>query len=162
MTIGTEAASKLLYCEAHYLDTKQWGAWLDLYADDAIYWVPAMVSDEGWTDNPDNDVSLIYMDRAGLEARVFRIENRDSYATDPMPHTSHVVSNVLVHGEAQGVTEVSATWLVHSYLRVRGAVTRGGRYEVGLRETPDGLFIVRKKIFVYDDRIVGPLDIYNI
>ncbi len=162
MTISADAAAVLLYREAHYLDTKQWEAWLELYADDAIYWVPAMVGDEGWTDDPDNDVSLIYMDRAGLEARVFRIENRDSYATDPMPHTAHVISNVLVHGEAHGVTDVSATWLVHSYLRVRGAVTRGGRYEIGLRETADGLRIVRKKVFVHDDRIVGPLDIYNI
>jgi 3-phenylpropionate/cinnamic acid dioxygenase small subunit len=102
------------------------------------------------------------MDKAGLEARVFRIENRDSYATDPMPHTAHLVTNVLVRGEADGLVQVSATWLVHSYLRVRGAATRGGLYEYGLRETPDGLRIARKKIFIHDDRIVGPLDVYNV
>ena len=45
-----------------------------------------MVGDEGWTDNPDNDVSLMYMDRAGLEARI--LELRLTRCNDPLPrHT---------------------------------------------------------------------------
>ena len=162
MTGIAAAAADLLYREALCLDTKRWDDWLALYEADAVYWAPAMVGDEGWTDNPDNDVSLMYMDRAGLEARVFRIESRDSYATDPMPPTAHLVANVLVHGASDGLVRVTATWLVHSYMRVRGAVTRGGLYEYGLRETGDGLRIARKKIFIHDDRIVGPIDIYNV
>lgn len=166
MSVSAEAAAELLYREARLLDTRQWEDWLALYDMDAIYWAPAMVGDEGWTDNPDNDVSLMYMDRPGLEARVFRIESRDSYATDPMPHTAHIVSNVLVEGngegDADGLVHVSATWLVHSYMRVRGPSTRGGLYEYALRETPDGLRIARKKVFIHDDRIVGPIDIYNV
>ena len=74
MRVSTKEAAELLYREAWYLDNKKWDEWLALYADEAIYWAPAMVGDEGWTDNPDNDVSLMYMDRAGLEARIFRIE----------------------------------------------------------------------------------------
>ncbi|MEX2454466.1 MAG: aromatic-ring-hydroxylating dioxygenase subunit beta [Rhodospirillaceae bacterium] len=170
MTVATAAAAELLYREAWCLDTRRWDDWLALYDAEAVYWAPAMAGDEGWTDDPDRDVSLMYMDRAGLEARVFRIESRDSYATDPMPHTAHVVSNVLVHGAADGLvagpagdlTQVSATWLVHSYMRVRGPATRGGLYEYALRETPDGLRIARKKVFIHDDRIVGPIDIYNV
>jgi benzoate/toluate 1,2-dioxygenase beta subunit len=162
MTISTDRAAEFLYREAWYLDTRRWDDWLALYAGDAVYWAPAMVGDEDWTDDPDNDVSLMYMDRAGLEARIFRIEGGDSYATDPLPHTSHLVTNVLVQGEADGITNVSATWSVRSYARVRGAVTRGGLYEYGLRETGDGIRIARKKIFIHDDRIVGPIDIYNI
>ena len=52
--------------------------------------------------------------------------------------------------------------MVHSYTRVRSAKVRGGLYDYLLRDTPDGLKIVRKKIFIHDDRIVGPIDIYNI
>lgn len=164
MTVTAEQAAELLYREAWLLDAKRWDDWLSLYADDAIYWAPAMVGDEGWTDDPDRDVSLMYMDRTGLEARIFRIEGGDSYATDPMPHTAHLVTNVLVHGEKEGLVIVTASWLVHSYLRVRGATTRGGLYEYALRPSGDGdgLRIVRKKIFIHDDRIVGPLDIYNV
>lgn len=162
MSVTTEQAAELLHREAWLLDTRSWDDWLALYTDDAVYWAPAMDGDEGWTDDPDNDVSLMYMDRAGLEARIFRIEGHDSYATDPMPHTAHLVGNVLLHGEADGLVRVTATWLVHSYLRVRGPAVRGGLYEYGLRETPDGLRIARKKVFIHDDRIVGPLDIYNV
>ena len=52
--------------------------------------------------------------------------------------------------------------MVQSFSRNYGGVTRGGLYEYHLRETPDGAKIVQKKIFVHDDRIVGPIDIYNI
>lgn len=162
MTSPDAAATELLYREAWCLDNKCWDDWLALYTDDAVYWAPAMDGDEGWTDDPANDVSLMYMDKAGLEARIFRIEGRDSYATDPLPHTAHLVTNVLVHGEETGLVRVSATWMVHSYARVRGGSVRGGLYEYGLRETADGLRIASKKIFVHDDRIVGPIDIYNI
>lgn len=162
MTFSYDVVAKILYREAWCLDTKRWEDWLALYADDAVYWAPAMDGDEGWTDDPDNDVSLMYMDKAGLEARIFRIEGHDSYATDPLPHTAHLVTNVLMHGEEGGLVEVSATWMVHSYARVRGGSVRGGLYEYGLRDTADGLRIATKKIFIHDDRIVGPIDIYNV
>ena len=162
MIISNASCADLLHREAWCLVNKRWDDWLALYTDDAVYWAPAMVGDEGWTDDPDNDVSLMYMDKAGLEARVFRIEGHDSYATDPMPHTAHLVTNVLVLGEADGLAQVAATWMVHSYMRVRGGSVRGGLYEYGLRETADGLRVARKKIFIHDDRIVGPIDVYNV
>lgn len=162
MPVTVEAATALLHREAWCLDTRRWEDWLALYADDAVYWAPAMVGDEGWTEDPDNEVSLMYMDRAGLEARVFRIEGRDSYATDPLPHTAHIVGNVLVHGVDGGLAAVGATWLVHSYSRARGGAVRGGLYDYRLRETADGLRIAVKKVFIHDDRIVGPIDIYNV
>ena len=162
MTVSVQDAADLLHREAWCLDNKRWEEWLALYADDAIFWAPAMVGDEGWTDDPDNDVSLMYMDRSGLEARVFRIEGGDSYATDPLPHTAHLVTNVLVHGDRDDLTDVSAAWMVHSSARVRGGTVRGGLYEYRLGDTSAGLKIAEKKIFIHDDRIVGPIDIYNI
>ncbi|MEE2998066.1 MAG: aromatic-ring-hydroxylating dioxygenase subunit beta [Pseudomonadota bacterium] len=162
MNINNQEVTEFLYREAWCLDNKRWDDWLEMYAADAIYWAPAMVGDEGWTNDPDNEVSLMYMDRAGLDARIFRIEGEDSYATEPLPHTSHLVTNVLNHGERDGLIEVSATWMVRSYVRVRGRISRGGIYEYRLRPTCDGLRIVRKKIFIHDDRVVGPIDIYNI
>lgn len=162
MTMSGGPVAELLYREAWCLDNKRWDDWLSLYTEDAVYWAPAMDGDEGWTDDPENDVSLMYMDKAGLEARIFRIESHDSYATDPLPHTAHLVTNVLVHGEGDGMIQVSATWMVHAYARVRGGSVRGGLYEYDLRETADGLRIAAKKVFIHDDRIVGPIDIYNV
>ena len=161
ISMGTDTAD-LLYREAWCLDNKCWDEWLALYADDAVYWAPAMDGDERWTTDPDNDVSLMYMDKIGLEARVFRIDGNDSYATDPLPHTAHLVTNVLVHNETDGLIEASATWMVHSYARARGGSVRAGLYEYKLRDTAAGMRIVTKQIFIHDDRIAGPIDIYNI
>lgn len=156
----------LLSREAHYLDRRQWADWLALYADDAVYWAPAFASDDEMTSDPDNEVSLMYMNRDGLEARIFRIEEGDSYATEPLPWTAHLVTNVLVHGEAggetEGLIEASASWFVHSFPRGQAAIQRGGLYDYRLRRDTGGLRIVQKKIMVFDDHIVGPLDIYNI
>lgn len=158
----TAEVAELVNLEVFYLDRRRWDDWLALYADDAVYWVPAFASDDAMTSDPDNEVSLMYMDKHGLEARVFRIESRDSYATEPLPWTAHLVTNVLVHGDLDGVIEASASWMVHCFQRSRGAVVRGGLYDYRLRRESGGLRIASKKIMVYDDRIVGPLDIYNI
>ena len=158
----TADVAALLHREAYHLDRREWDDWLALYTEHAVYWAPAFASDNAMTSDPDTEISLMYMDKRGLEARVFRIEGADSYATEPLPWTAHLVSNVLVHGEADGVIEASASWMVHSFLRTRGAVVRGGLYDYSLRREGGGLMILRKKIMVHDDSIVGPLDIYNI
>ena len=158
----TGEVARLLYREAYFLDRRRWREWLELYADDAVYWVPAFASDDEMTTDPDNEVSLIYLDRAGLEARVFRIEGGDSLANEPLPWTAHLVANVLAERRADGLVEATATWLVHSFAGLRGPVTRGGLYEYLLRRAGGRLEIARKKILLYDDRIEGPIDVYNV
>ena len=127
-----------------------------------MLWAPAFASDDEMTADPDTEVSLFYMDRNGLEARVVRIESGDSYASTPLPWTAHLVTNVVVTQTGGGDIEASASWLVHQFSRIYGSLSRGGLYDYGIRRTPDGLRIARKKIQVFDDRITGPLDIYNV
>lgn len=158
----TAEAAELLHREALCLDKRRWEDWLALYTEDAVYWVPAFASDDEMTSDPDNQVSLMYMDRAGLEARVFRLEDADSYANEPLPWTAHLVTNILVTGGGADAPEVSASWLVHSFRRADGAIARGGLYEYALRRVGKHLKIARKTTLVYDDCIEGPLDIYNI
>ena len=158
----TAEAAELLYREAYHLDRREWEAWLALYTDDAVFWAPAIAGEEGFSEDPDNDISLIYLDRPGLEARIFRIEGRDSFASVPLPHTAHVVSNVRVVETKGPEIEVSATWLVNSFRRVETPILRAGRYAYTLCRVESGLAIGRKTVFVLDDRIVGPIDIFNI
>lgn len=158
----TAEVADLLAREAHCLDRRWWQDWLALYGEDAVLWAPAFASDDEMTTDPDTEVSLMYMDRNGLEARVVRIEGGDSYASTPLPWTAHLVTNVVVTRAEGDDVEASAAWLVHQFSRIYGPLTRGGLYDYALRRTPDGLRIVRKKIQVFDDRITGPLDIYNV
>ena len=80
----------------------------------------------------------------------------------PLPHTAHVVSNVRVVETKGPEIDVSATWLVNSFRRVEPPILRAGRYAYTLRRAESGLAIARKTVFVLDDRIVGPIDIFNI
>ena len=54
------------------------------------------------------------------------------------------------------------SWLVNSFRRVEPPILRAGRYAYALRRAGEGLKIARKTVYVLDDRIVGPIDIFNI
>ena len=157
-----ERVSAFLSLEAGLLDSRNWHEWLALYAVDAVYWAPAWVDDYEMTSDPMRQTSLIYADRTELEARVFRIEGEDSYASMPLPHTAHVITCSAVERRPNGQISARASWIVHYFWRTKGAFVRGGRYEYELHEAGDTFKIAMKKIIIHDDRVVGPIDIYNI
>ena len=155
-------ATALLTLEAEYLDRRRWQDWLSLYTEDAVFWAPAWAGDETWTSDPQRQVSLIWADRLNLAARIFRVEGGDSFASVPLPLTVHLVTGIALTSVAAETVEVRANWLVHSFLRISGAIVRAGRYEYGLRRAGAELKIVRKKVFIHDDAITGAIDFYNI
>jgi 3-phenylpropionate/cinnamic acid dioxygenase small subunit len=157
-----ERVSAFLGAEVGLLDSRDWHEWLSLFAPDAKYWAPVWVDDHKMTSDPTRQMSLIYADRTELEARIFRIESEDSYASMPLPQTSHVVTCTGVQTLERGMVKAKANWMVHYFWRTKGAFVRAGRYEYDLREDGGTFQIVLKKIFIHDDRIIGPIDIYNI
>jgi benzoate/toluate 1,2-dioxygenase subunit beta len=152
----------LIYREATLLDRKKWEEWLDLYAEDAVYWVPAWRSEEETTDDPDTQLNLIYLrNRGGLEDRVFRIESRDSYASVPLDRTVHLVGNVVVDDANGETVAATANCIVHTYGK-KGGMTRASLYDYELRRIGGALKIARKKIIFIDDRLEGPIDVYHL
>ena len=157
-----DSVSELLFSEADYLDQKQWSAWLDLYPDDCIYWVPAWINESAYTENPDEELNLLYLKgKQNLIDRVFRIETGDSFASVPMDRTTHLISNIRITSNEKKSIFVKANWIVHSY-GVREAQTRGGFYEFTLIQSDLGLKIAQKKIILIDDKLVGPIDIFHL
>ncbi len=152
----------LINREAMLLDRRRWRDWIELYAEDAVYWVPAWASEEETTTDPDTQLNLIYLkDRGGLEDRVFRIESRDSHASVPLDRTVHLIGNVRVESAGANGIEATANCLVHVYGK-KGAATRGSLYDFAFRRIDGMLKIVRKKITFIDDRLEGPIDIYHL
>lgn len=85
-----ENIAQFLYREARFLDDEQWDDWLECYAPEASFWMPAWDDDDRLTEDPQSEISLIYYpDRQGLEDRVFRIKTERSSATMPDTRTSH-------------------------------------------------------------------------
>ena len=104
MAISYEAVRDFLYREARYLDDKDWDSWLELYASDASFWMPAWDDNDELVENPQTEISLIwYGNRGGLEDRVFRIRTERSSATIPDTRTSHNITNleIVEQGEAK-------------------------------------------------------------
>ena len=152
----------LIAREAMLLDRRRWDEWIDLYTEDAVYWVPAWANEEETTTDPDTQLNLIYLrNRGGLEDRVFRIESRDSYASVPLDRTVHLIGNVLVESAGGDRVEATANCIVHVYGK-KGAATRGGLYDFEFRRVDGALKIARKKIIFIDDRLEGPIDIYHL
>ena len=71
--------TNLIYRESTLLDRREWDEWIELYTEDAVYWVPSWANEEETTDDPELQLNLIYLrNRGGLEDRIFRSEARDS------------------------------------------------------------------------------------
>ena len=69
---------RLIYREAHLLDTRQFEAWLALYREDAEYAIPAWLDETTLATDPDRELYLIYFrDKSGLDDRVYRINRID-------------------------------------------------------------------------------------
>ncbi len=148
--------------EAMLLDDRHWHDWLELFAEDGRLWVPAWDGDDRMTDDPRGSISLIWANRTELEARIFRIEGGNSYASMPLPHTVHMVMPTAVEQRADGVITARANVMVQSFWRTHGATLRAGRYDYELVRANGSLKIRLKKITLHDDRVVGAIDIYSI
>ena len=56
MSLTYEAVRDFLYREARYLDDKQWDEWLELYASDATFWMPAWDDRDQLVENPQTEI----------------------------------------------------------------------------------------------------------
>jgi len=154
--------AELINWETTLLDRRDWGAWVNLFSEDAVYWVPSWADEEKTVSEPETQLNLMYFrNRGGIEDRVFRIESRDSYASLPLDRTVHIVSNILVLAVDADEITATANCLVHSFGK-HGSQTRASLYDFKFRKIDDGLKIILKKITLIDDRLEGPIDIYHL
>jgi benzoate/toluate 1,2-dioxygenase beta subunit len=93
--------------EAKLLDMGDFGAWLDLYAPQGIYWMP---SQPGQSDAK-NVASIIYEDHAILAIRVRRLIDARALVLTPMPRTTHLVSNIEITNSAGDEVTAEAAFI---------------------------------------------------
>jgi len=152
-----------LYREARLLDQQRWKEWLDLYAEDAVFWVPAPRMSGGYTDDPELELNYIYiLGRAGLEARIVRIETNSSMASTPPPRTCHLVTGVTIENATATEIRAAASWQVVSFSEQRGQQLRSGSYDYLLRRAGSSFLIARKKIVLVEHVIDGYFDVYAV
>jgi len=133
--------AQFLYHEARLLDTGQLEAWLDLFTEDAIYWVPLERDQQEASETS----SIIRDDRTLLELRVKQARHPRAHARVPLARTVHQVGNVMVLGEADGELRVSSTLQLVEWRNDRQRVW-GALVEHRLRRAGEAFKIARKRV----------------
>lgn len=163
MTITVGEVEQFLYAEARMLDDRDFEGWLECYAPDAEFWMPAWDDDDTLVIDPEREISLIwYGNRAGLEDRVFRIRTDRSSATSlPEPRTGHNITNVEIMRQEGDTAEVRFNWFT-LYYRYETVDTYFGTSTYTLDVSGARPLIKRKKVVLKNDYIHHVVDIYHV
>jgi len=135
----------LLFTEAALIDSWQLDAWLELYTEDAGYYVPPTDVAEDAT--PENTLFYIADDRFRLNERVIRLNKKGCHSEFPRSRVRHLVSNVRILWEEDGVLSVDAAFIV---FRSKDGVTDTfmGHYDYRLRRDGESFKIASKKCYL--------------
>ncbi|MFK7963453.1 MAG: aromatic-ring-hydroxylating dioxygenase subunit beta [Burkholderiaceae bacterium] len=161
-TASAQTLTAVIYREGHLLDTQAFDAWLDLYCEDAQFWMPAWTDENRLTNSPDTELSLIYCAaKAGLQDRVWRVRSGLSVASTPLLRTTHLISNTILITQDSNTAEVHSSWTCHTWnIKRQTQHAFFGRYEHRLKLVANEWQIARKKIILMNDRIPTMLDFY--
>lgn len=146
------AVERFLYRQAEFLDEQQWDDWLDLYADDGFYWMPA---EEDQVEG-DGMPNIFWEDKDLMRMRIARNTHPRAHSQAPHNRLSHVVSNVIVESEdANGDVVVRSRFHCAEYLRYQ-VRSFTGKYRHYLKKTPDGYRIALQRVDLVNRE--GPFD----
>jgi benzoate/toluate 1,2-dioxygenase beta subunit len=137
---------QFVYREARLADEHEYEEWEALWADDAVYWVPA----NGDHTDPLTSVSVIFDNRSRIGTRVRQLLTGKRHAQSPPSRLRRLVANVELMRHDGDELVVGANFLVYES-RVRRGTLWAGRTEYHLRDTPGGLRLVRKDVRLVDN-----------
>lgn len=124
---------QFLYRQAELLDGKHWQAFIDLFTDDGVYWMPARPEQTDWDGTP----SIFAEDKLIMEIRKGRITHPNAWSQAPLWETNHLVSHVAI--ESVAGDEIVVRSRFHLMELRRDTVRHfGGRYRHILRRQADG------------------------
>ncbi|MFL6282690.1 MAG: aromatic-ring-hydroxylating dioxygenase subunit beta [Pyrinomonadaceae bacterium] len=105
---------RLLYREAHLLDSGLFAEWLEILAADVRYWAPARaeVSRQQEMEDEARRLPLFDETKASLTLRISRLGTGLAWAESPMARTRRFVSNVLDEEEEGGVVRVRSNFML--------------------------------------------------
>ena len=140
-----------LFHEARLLDTQRYEEWLELFTDDATYWVPL----EKEQANPLETSSIIHDDRTLLELRVKQARHPRAHARLPLARTVHQVGNVIIASETAAETIVNSTLQLVEFRNEKQRLY-GALVEHRLRKADGGFRIAHKRVDLVNSE--GELD----
>jgi 3-phenylpropionate/cinnamic acid dioxygenase small subunit len=136
-----QRVEQFLFHQSELLDEKHWGAYIDLFADDGVYWMPVTPDQTEWLDSP----SIFAEDKRMMEIRRGRVTHPNAWSQAPQWGTSHVIGNVVI--ESVSETEIAVRSRFQMLELRRDALRHfGGTYRHKLRRDADDFKIVLQRV----------------
>jgi 3-phenylpropionate/cinnamic acid dioxygenase small subunit len=87
-----QQVEQFLFHQSELLDGKHWGGYIDLFADNGVYWMPVTPEQTEWLDSP----SIFAEDKRMMEIRMGRVTHPNAWSQAPQWGTSHLIGNVVI------------------------------------------------------------------
>src|SRR5918996_1309546 len=121
---------QFLYREARMLDERQFRQWLDLFTDDARYWMPmksnrypasskaiSILDSARYEEEElsrEGELAVFDETKESLSQRIARLDTGMAWAEDPPSRTRHIIANIEVEpGETAPELKVYSNFLVY-------------------------------------------------
>jgi 3-phenylpropionate/cinnamic acid dioxygenase small subunit len=147
-----------LYMEADLLDNRRYEDWLDLFTEDARYWMPLRRNYKFGQESQENsreleDLAWFDENKTTLRLRVKQIMTGIHWAEEPPSRISHFVTNIRLIEAHPSVAEPSEVKLSSRFLVYRNRLQDEtdilvGKREDVLRKENRGWKIARRNIFL--------------
>lgn len=144
---------QFLFHEAQLLDQRKFHEWVELFTEDAHYWMPIRSTrargEESEELTKEHEISYFDDDKPMLKQRIAKLDTGWSWSEEPPSRTRHMVTNVQVEEAAVGSeVTVSCCFIVY---RTRLATDEDlwvGTREDVLRRVDGEWKIASRKIFL--------------
>ena len=141
---------QFLYREVRLLSELRYEEWLDLFTDDARYWMPAR---ETVADQPDavageGEMAFFDDDKEFLGMRIERLRSSLAHAERPPSRMRYFVSNVEIDEVSDDEFDVRCNLMVYQSRLERTEVSYVGRREDRLRRQGDLWRIALRKVIL--------------
>ncbi|MGA2412272.1 MAG: aromatic-ring-hydroxylating dioxygenase subunit beta [Candidatus Binataceae bacterium] len=140
-----ERIEAFLYYEAKLIDEHQYEAWLSLWTEDGLYWVPCNSDDA----DPARQAMIIYDNRARLGDRIIRLTGGAAWSQQPRSRTRRLISNVEI-GERDGGYAVESNFIIAEIRRSKQDFF-AGRMLHTLRPAGGSFRIALKKVLLLNN-----------
>ena len=132
---------QFLYAQAELLDGKHWQAFIDLFTEDGVYWMPVAREQTEWEGSP----SIFAEDKPMMEIRKGRVSHPNAWSQAPDWETSHLVSHVVL--ESASEQEIVVRSRFHMMELRRDDVRHfAGAYRHHLKKSKDGYRIQLQRV----------------
>ena len=144
---------QFLYHEADILDHREFREWLELFTEDAHYWMPIRSTrsrgDEANEFTQQHENSYFDDDKPMLAQRVAKFDTGFSWAEDPPSRTRHMVTNVRIRdGAGTDELTVMCNFIVYRSRMATDEDLWVGEREDRLRKVDGEWRIVDRKIYL--------------